>query len=106
VSSEGETADPSAPLRYGRDDKGEVGSFDLQFAIWMEGGLVYIRRTQRGSANGKWLSAFASFVAFESETADPSVPLRSGRDDKGEVGSFDLQFAIWMEGDWVYICRT
>jgi hypothetical protein len=32
--------------------------------------------------------------------------LRSGRDDKQEVESFDLHFAIWMEGDSVYIRRT
>jgi len=48
--------------------------------------------------NGKWLIAFASFVPSESETADPSAPLRSGRDDKGKVGSFDLHLRNGWKG--------
>src|SRR5271156_6148232 len=63
------TADPSAPLRFGRDDKG--------------GGWFFPLRLFSGGGSWRWLRP-------RRVTADPSAPLRSGRDDKGGGWFFPL----------------
>jgi hypothetical protein len=64
------TADPSAPLRSGQDDKLRADSFS-----W------------------RWLRA-ESFLHLRSVegTADPSAPLRSGQDDKLRADGFSWRW--------------
>src|ERR1700722_10360736 len=94
---EGRTADPSATLRFGRDDKGE-GSASVQIRSWMiEQQVPPHRFASVGMTHLFWMLGFYTEDSGESRGALQIPPLRyaSVGMTKGEGGA-SVQIRSWM----------
>jgi hypothetical protein len=92
---EKQTADLSTPLRSGRDDKGEARCDPRQRSRESRPQISPLRCAPVEMTKGRLVVVRG--CGQEKQTADPSTPLRSGRDDKGELWRFQRTTAAFHQ---------